>query len=47
MAAMSQHYLLSAKDRTLLVRKVMELTDDQAFALSRVKGKRGRYPLSL
>ncbi|MDI1278887.1 IS1595 family transposase [Methylobacter sp.] len=28
---MSQHFLLSAKARTLSVRKVMELTDDQAF----------------
>ncbi|BCB25289.1 hypothetical protein SKTS_01750 [Sulfurimicrobium lacus] len=32
---MSQHFLLSAKARTLSVRKVMELTDDQAFALFR------------
>lgn len=30
---MSQHFLLSAKARTLSVRKVMELTDDQAFQL--------------
>lgn len=30
---MSQHFLLSAKSRTLSVRKVMELTDDQAFSL--------------
>lgn len=30
---MSQHFLLSAKSRTLSVRKVMELTDDQAFKL--------------
>lgn len=28
---MSQHFLLSAKARTLSVRKVMELTNDQAF----------------
>lgn len=28
---MSQHFLLSAKARTLSVRKVMELNDDQAF----------------
>ncbi len=28
---MSQHFLLSAKARTLSVRKVMELTHDQAF----------------
>lgn len=28
---MTQHFLLSAKARTLSVRKVMELTDDQAF----------------
>ena len=28
---MSQHFLLSAKARTLSVRKVMELTDAQAF----------------
>lgn len=32
---MSQHFLLSAKSRTLSVRKVMELTDDQAFTLFR------------
>jgi transposase-like protein len=32
---MSQHFLLSAKARTLSVRKVMELTDDQAFTLFR------------
>lgn len=30
---MAQHFLLSAKARTLSVRKVMELTDDQAFQL--------------
>lgn len=30
---MSQHFLLSAKARTLSVRKVIELTDDQAFQL--------------
>ncbi len=30
---MSQHFLLSAKARTLSVRTVMELTDDQAFQL--------------
>lgn len=30
---MSQHFLLSAKARTLSVRKVMELSDDQAFAV--------------
>jgi transposase-like protein len=30
---MSQHFLLSAKARTLSVRKVMELTDDQAFSV--------------
>lgn len=30
---MPQHFLLSAKARTLSVRKVMELTDDQAFQL--------------
>ena len=29
---MPQHFLLSAKARTLSVRKVMELSDDQAFA---------------
>jgi len=30
---MAQHFLLSAKARTLSVRKVMEMTDDQAFNL--------------
>jgi transposase-like protein len=30
---MTQHFLLSAKARTLSVRKVMEMTDDQAFQL--------------
>lgn len=30
---MSQHFLLSAKSRTLSVRKVMELTNDEAFEL--------------
>jgi transposase-like protein len=30
---MSQHFLLSANARTLSVRKVMEMTDDQAFQL--------------
>lgn len=30
---MSQHFLLSAKSRTLSVRKVMELTNDEAFDL--------------
>ena len=30
---MTQHFLLSAKARTLSVRKVMELTNDQAFQL--------------
>src|SRR3989338_4512024 len=32
---MSQHFLLSSKSRTLSVRKVMELTDEQAFTLFR------------
>lgn len=32
---MSQHFLLSAKARTLSVRKVFAMTDDQAFALFR------------
>jgi transposase-like protein len=32
-SCMSQHFLLSAKARTLSVRKVMEITDDQAFQL--------------
>lgn len=32
---MSQHFLLSAKARTLSVRKVMELTEEQAFTLFR------------
>ncbi len=31
---MSQHFLLSAKARTLSVRKVMEMTHDQAFRYS-------------
>lgn len=30
---MTQHFLLTAKARTLSVRKVMEMTDDQAFQL--------------
>lgn len=32
---MSQHFLLSAKARTLSVRKVFAMTDDQAFSLFR------------